>query len=212
MYIKIILITLLIVFILLQQLYPRTKHLSIGFICLFIIISLFIIVFRPSSMPDYINYKDLYNHLALDEYRYEPTAFLFRSISPSFLFFLMCFALVSISFKLKAINSISPYPLLSLVCFLSTYFVFHDMIQIRLSCAIGIFLFSLKYLIEGNRIKYLLCIAIATLFQYSSIIFAVFIFLKNKSLNIKLWVIIILLSLIGVLKVLSLLFFVFVIF
>lgn len=151
--------------------------LSILFICLVII--------RPDTLRDYKNYYNFFNFNG-DE-RFEVTAHFFRAISPNFIFFLFLYAIIAITVKFLAIKENSSYHLLSIITYLSTSFVLHDFIQIRVSCAIAFFLFSIKYLNNKNYLKYFFIILIACLFHKSALMFLFFPIINSKKINSLFW-------------------------
>ena len=72
--------------------------------------------------------------------------------------FLFLYAFIAITIKLYAIKENSSFHLLSIITYISTSYVLHDFIQIRVSCAIAIFLYSIKFLnnkknTQNNTIK-----------------------------------------------------------
>ena len=110
------------------------------------------------------------------------------------MFFLLLYAITSISIKLLAIKENSPYPLLSIITYISTSFVLHDFIQIRVSCAIGIFLYSIKFLCNKQYVKYCLCILLSIFFHKSAFIFFLFPFFNTKKFRGDFWIFLILIS------------------
>ncbi|MCI5606731.1 MAG: EpsG family protein [Spirochaetia bacterium] len=162
----------------------------------FILLSLFflaLIVARPSYFPDYKNYFSFYAGDAGE--RFEPAAKIIKKISPSFYIFLLFFGICGFCVKMVAIKQNTIYHNLVLFTYLSTTFILHDLIQIRASCAIAIFLFSLKYLIQKNYAKYYLLIFVSTLFHYSAVLFLfVPILCMSNKISVKFWILIILFS------------------
>ena len=93
------------------------------------------------------------------------------------------YAIMGISLKIKAIQKISDYKLLSLLIYFSGVFFLHDMNQIRAGVAIGFLLLSIPYIIEKNYKMFFFLLLIAVLFHYSAIIFGLFFFVNNKKIN-----------------------------
>ncbi|MGN8226122.1 EpsG family protein [Gracilimonas sp. BCB1] len=58
--------------------------------------------------------------------------------------------------------------------------------QVRQGIALGVFLYSLKYIRDGELNKYLMCIIIASLFHYSSLLLVFVYFIRLIKLN-KVW-------------------------
>lgn len=170
-----------------------TVKMSAGLFFFISFIFIIAIVVRPGYMPDYNAYYSFFSGESTSG-RFEPSAKLIKIISPGFHFFLFIFALISFGLKILTIKRCSSSQLLSLVTLLSTTFVLHDMIQIRASCAIAIFLWSLQYLSERKYLKYFSCIGIACLFHYSSAIyFFIPLFSKDK-ISRKFWILLFIVS------------------
>lgn len=144
---------------------------------------------ETAGLADYHNYFDFFNHAdKVIENRFEIAAKIIRAASPSFLIFLLAYSLFSVSLKLYTIKKISLYPLLSLITYLSTSFAQHDIVQIRISCAIAIFLFSIQFLVEKKYLTYIFLILLATCFHKSAVAFFIFLFFRTKTFHFKFWV------------------------
>lgn len=175
-----------------QHNYIKKCHVSLGLQILFIASLYLVIVFRSSSLPDYQGYYNFFNYKG--EERFEYTAKIIRIVSPSFFVFLFIYAAIGISTKLYAISKNSNFPILGVVAYLSTSFILHDLIQIRVSCAIGFFLISIKYLYDKKYIKYFLLVFVAVSFHKSALILLLFpIFVKDK-FNKLFWIPLVLVS------------------
>ena len=120
--------------------------------------------------------------------RFEVMAKVIRFFSPTFFIFLLFYSLISITLKVYTIDKISIYPLLSLVTYISTSFALHDIVQIRISCAIAIFLFSIRFLVERKYLIYVLLISIAVCFHKSSAAFFIFLFFRKNSFHPVFWI------------------------
>lgn len=84
--------------------------------------------------------------------------------------FLLLAASIGVSLKFIAIQRYSSLLYLSLITYYSKYFLVHEMVQIRVGIASGIFLLSLKYIRNRNIFKFLLLLSIAILFHYTAIV------------------------------------------
>lgn len=91
-------------------------------------------------------------------------------------FFLFITALVGVGSKFVAIRKYAPYILLSLISYYAKYYLLHELIQVRIGIAAGIFLLSVKYIEGRNYFKFFLFVAMASLFHYSAVLY-VFIYL-----------------------------------
>lgn len=84
--------------------------------------------------------------------------------------FLFLAACLGVSLKFVAIHRYSSLLYLSLITYYSKYFLVHEMVQIRVGIASGIFLLSLKYIKNRNIVKFLLLLSVSMLFHYSAVV------------------------------------------
>ncbi|WP_296689928.1 EpsG family protein [Treponema sp. UBA6852] len=177
-----------------QENYKRTLRFSFSAFVFFLVPILCFALSRffwadAAGLADYHNYFDFFNHAdKVIENRFEIMAKVIRFFSPTFFIFLLFYSLTSITLKVYTIDKISTYPLLSLITYISTSFALHDTVQIRISCAIAIFLFSIRFLVERKYFIYILLISIAVCFHKSSAAFFVFLFFRKKSFNPAFWI------------------------
>jgi len=116
------------------------------------------------------------------------TVSLFKSIFGEFYFpIFLFFACFGIALKATGIFKFSPYPYLSLLLYFPSIFFLHDMTQIRIGLAGGIFLFlALPSLLKNNqRGKYIFYCLLATLFHYSCLLYLGLLFVNRISFNKK---------------------------
>jgi len=110
------------------------------------------------------------------------------------------FAFLGIALKLKSFY-LSNSEALSLILYTGTFFMLHEMTQIRVGVAAGLFLCAIRYIQERNMKLYFLFIFMACLFHYSSFILFFLYFLNPHVLQKKLYVFLIggsvLLSILG---------------
>lgn len=105
---------------------------------------------------------------------------------PQILF--IVYALLSIPFKAYIITKLTDLWFLALAVWLSRYMILQDMTQIRVAVSTAVFLYSLLFLDNGRKDKYLLCCVVATFFHYSAIVMFPLVFIGNKELSKK-WII-----------------------
>lgn len=105
---------------------------------------------------------------------------------PQLLF--ITYALLSIPFKAYVLTKLTDMWFLALAVWLSRYMILQDMTQIRVAVSTAIFLYSLLFLDQGRKDKYLLCCLAATFFHYSAVVMFPLAFLGNKDLGKK-WLI-----------------------
>jgi hypothetical protein len=163
---------------------------------------------------DYFNYQYVFdnvyyitNHNYLYLITFEPgfiaIVFFFRTLFASnygvaIMFF---YAFCSLIIKVFAIKKLSINPYLSLLFYFSYFFLLHEMTQIRIGLASAFFLISLLSFLKGNRRAFIGWILIATCFHYSAIFYLLLLIFNTRNFNKKLYVGILVLSIIlGLLK------------
>ncbi len=151
----------------------KSSKVSSGIFILLNIIFILIATFRSPEMPDYENY---YNYFVFGGFERAEIGFItyvenIKHISNNPIFIFGAVATLSVGIKLFVIRKLSPFFWGSILVYLSNIFILHDIIQIRVAVASGILLWSTKYLEERNLKKFLLSVALASLFHISSIVF-----------------------------------------
>jgi len=101
--------------------------------------------------------------------------------------FFLIYATLGVSIKIYAIKRISSFPLLSVYLYICLYFILHEMTQIRVGVACGIFLLAIPDIVNKNFRMYLFKTLIAMSFHYSAIIMLVLYFVNNKNINRKIY-------------------------
>lgn len=146
----------------------------------------------PGGDHDSLNYQYAYESSGIleDSIRHEPTFYwlanIVRYTFNDFQFLLLAYAFIGVFFKLKAIKKLSPNLLfLPLLVYFCNYFMLHEMTQIRVGVAAGIFMCALKLLVEKKKWQYIGWIIIATLFHYSAAILIPLVFMKNTEIRKK---------------------------
>lgn len=84
--------------------------------------------------------------------------------------FLFLITFMSLSLKFYFFNKYSPYPILTVLCYLITFFWLHEYTQIRASLAIGFSLIFVAKMIEGKHKQGLIFLIFSVLSHYSAII------------------------------------------
>lgn len=117
----------------------------------------------------------------------EPTfawiSLIVRYIFNNFSYVLFFYAILGVLIKYKAIEKLTEFHYLTLLVYISTYYLLHEFTQIRVSIASGIFLIAIPFLAERRFYKYFVLILIATLFHYSALILLPLFLLSNKAPN-----------------------------
>ncbi|MBQ4776526.1 EpsG family protein [Pectobacterium versatile] len=93
------------------------------------------------------------------------------------------FSVLGVSLKLLAIRKLSLNPVLSVFLYITLYFILHEMTQMRVGVASGLFLLGLYDLCNDNKKSFFLKISIATLFHYSAILGFLVLFFDKKKIN-----------------------------
>lgn len=158
-------------------------------------IGLILIILAGFRPLEYFNDSDTYLvmiHLYDDIFQAEPTFWLINQFNKRFLggydqVFFLIYAFLGISLKMIAIKRGSIYPLLSVYIYLCFYLILHDMTQIRVGVASGLFLLAIPDLANKDLKKYYLKTAIAMTFHYSAVIMVFLYFLKNNKINKSLY-------------------------
>ncbi|RYE13972.1 MAG: EpsG family protein [Rickettsiales bacterium] len=162
-----------------------------------LIILISIAAFRsPSSNNDYKEYVYYYNNLSsLTLQQVEPTFIVIANISkvvfgsPIGLFII--YSILGVSLKGLAFFKLTKFYLLSLLLYVSFYFLLHEMTQIRVGVASAILLLSIPFMYDRKLwIFFLLCI-VGICFHYSFLAFPLCYFLDTKKLNVKIYLIVI---------------------
>jgi hypothetical protein len=204
-----ILFILLFFYTVIDRVSPRIPSLlifiSIGFI-LFVIAG-----FRSSNVDrDYLPYVDYFqsikdfgfyfhnSYLTYAEPFYYFIPLFFKTLSNGYFIELtfLLFALVGVCFKLRGIYLLTSYWALSLLIYYSNFFLLHEMTQIRIGVATGLFLIAIKHYVKKNNIKSFIAILIAIMFHYSSILMLVLFLLKRDTIKLTNYFIVIGISII----------------
>jgi hypothetical protein len=155
----------------------------IAFICL-----TFQVGFRWETGTDWFTYSLQFNDAILPhqikedlflgyEIGYIYFVYVIRLFTDNYTFFLVTHALIYYFLVFKSIKFLSPYPIISLFIFYSS--TMGLMGSNRQLIALAICLYSLKFILEKKRLKFLLCVLVAFFFHASALIFLVYYFLNR---------------------------------
>jgi transmembrane protein EpsG len=180
----------------------KTNKLSIYHFVALIFIC-FVVGFRFEVGVDWKDYKNIYEALSLDksmtfqdtygEWGYFIINKLLANLDFNYTMMFFTLALITWYFIFKSVPAIL-LPLILFFLFTDEFF-FSSMNLVRQYVAMGIFLYSIKFIINRNLIKYLFCIALAMLFHTSALFLLFLYFLPYEKLyNQKLWLITFLIS------------------
>lgn len=140
---------------------------------------------KPEEIADYMTYQHYYNALSLNynpKESLEPTFKWITALSPSFSILILIYALLAVSLNIWVIQRYSCNIPLSLLLYLSPFFVLHDMIQIRVAVSCALMLWAVTYIPTRDWKKYFTLIVIACLFHISSIMFIPIYFLSGTKM------------------------------
>lgn len=180
---------LLVLFLILASvsLFDKDKDTLVVWIYIGVVVAMTILAaFKPIGIDaDSLTYLDHYNGSAKVDIEFTCSLIcdISRQIfqSPQYIF--VIYALLAIPIKAYGTARMTDLWFVSLLVWMSNYYILHDLTQIRAAVAAGIFIYSLYYLQHGDRLKYLLCIAVACCFHLSAILLLFLVFLGNKPLS-----------------------------
>lgn len=168
------------------------KNINSLFMFFFGLLLIIIAGFRPLEY-----FRDTENYLTMlhsfdNIWQSEPTFWILNQFNQLLLggndqIFFLIYAILAITIKIIAINRLSSLPLLSVYLYICLYFVLHEMTQIRVGVACGIFLLAIPDIVNKNFRMYLFKTLIAMAFHYSAIIMLVLYFVNNKNINRKVY-------------------------
>lgn len=133
---------------------------------------------------DYINYVTYFHEQ--DFLQVEPTFVLISKgiylfIGPYPIYIFVLFAAIGVSLKLVAIKQLSSLWFLSLVIYISNFFILHEMTQMRAGIASALLLLCVKPIYERDLKRFLLFSLLGFLFHYSAIVILPLWFLGVKA-------------------------------
>lgn len=88
----------------------------------------------------------------------------------SYNIFILLLTTISVYFLLKLIYENSPLPMFSVLLYLSTYYLFYNMVLLRQMVAVVAFIYCIYFIIKNENKKFLLSFFVGCLFHYSIII------------------------------------------
>ncbi|WP_226064002.1 EpsG family protein [Kaistella polysaccharea] len=141
--------------------------------------------FREDSF-DYIIYELLFeNYETISvEPAFKTISYLVTQFTEDIRYLFLIFAFLGVSLKLKGITTLSNFVLLSLVVYVSNFYLLHEMTQIRAGVASAFLLLSIKPNMERDLKKFLLFAILGFLFHYSALLILPLWFLPKK-INVK---------------------------
>lgn len=184
---KIFLVLLFIILFLLSVIDIAEKNKHVIFRLLSLIFFTTALVASESS-KDYLSYHTAFSFIeGYKDTRFEPTFSLIvktiKIFSSNSIFLFATYAIIGVFIKFFAIKKLTNLYFLSLLIYLSNYYLLHEINQIRAGVASGILLLSIKPLYERNSKLFFLSSILAISFHYSAIIILPLWFLNPHKLN-----------------------------
>lgn len=152
---------------------------------------------RPSyCCRDYEVYVEYYKSLSSIPFTIlEPTYFLIAEISKvilnGYLGVFILYSILGVGLKAFAFTKLTKYYSISLILYFCSFYLLHEMTQIRVGVASAILLLSIPSIVDRKLLTFLFFLVVGTLFHYSFIIFILFYFLDTKSIKPTVYVIVI---------------------
>jgi hypothetical protein len=112
------------------------------------------------------------------------------SLNDKVILLFMFFAVLGVFLKVIAIKQLSSFWLLSVLIYFSSYFILHEMTQIRIGVATGFLILSIPSIKDRKLAKFLSFVFLAALFHYSSLIFLPLYLVNPTKISIKKYLII----------------------
>lgn len=167
---------------------------------IFIFLSLLIFAgLRYKTGTDYMNYYQIFKNINLNLYREKGFVllnYIIKNIFSNFSILILILTLISLSTKFIYIIKFSYYWLITIFLYFSTYFLRWEMGAIRIGIAAGILMHSSLHIKNRNFFKFIFLVFIAFMFHKASILFIIVYFIGNKNYKNRLWLFIILLSIV----------------
>jgi len=144
---------------------------------------------RPvNSDRDYKNYIISYNiisngNIVFIEPAFYVIVYIVKYIFNDTLFLFIIFAILGVTLKFTAIKHLSEFWFLSLVVYISYFYILHEMTQIRVGVAAGLMLLAIKPIYERDIKKFLCYTFFAFLFHYSAILILLIWFIPTHKVN-----------------------------
>jgi hypothetical protein len=146
------------------------RHLTFFFFGTLLIVTA---AFRGDGDFDYSGYVEMFNRQ--DTFAIEPSFVLISYVIHQFLggnpiYLFIFYAFFGVSLKLVAIKQLTELWFLSLVVYLSNFFILHEMTQIRAGIASAILLLCIKPIYERDLKRFFILTTVACCFHYSAVI------------------------------------------
>ena len=156
------------------------------FLCFLIIL----IGFRYNVGTDWSEYESVYNALNFQNFNISRFGFLFsflmmifKSLGLSFMAFSFVIFFISLVLIEKTISKFSKNYFFSFFIYLNTIFLIFHINGIRQGIALSIIFYSIKYILNNNKSRYMFSVILASFFHISAIIFLPVYWLRKLKIN-----------------------------
>ena len=178
-----------IVFFIIFILYVfKDNNITIFFICLMLI--LFAGLRSNNVDRDYNGYESYYNSVinngwqaTLVEPSFSLISMTVNFFSGNFRYLFILYAIIGVLLKIRGIILLSNNWILSVLLYFPSYFFLHEMTQIRVGVATGIFLISIVSIYNKAPLRFLLFLTLAIFFQFTAIVMLPIYFLNPNKFN-----------------------------
>jgi hypothetical protein len=164
----------------------KTNKITQSFFFLVILLILLAAFRDGNAVRDYNGYVSVYKKEStyLIEISFYIIAWLVNHVFfNNVIFLFVIYAILGVSLKAKAIRELTALYFLSLVIYISSFYILHELTQIRAGVAAGFLLLCIKPVYERNLRKFLLFASCAVLFHYSALPIYFLWFLKGDRIN-----------------------------
>jgi hypothetical protein len=139
-----------------------------------------------NTVRDYSNYVAMYKgtYKTFIEISFSIIVWLVKHIffdNVSFLFII--YAILAVVIKIKAIKELTDLYFLSLVVYMSEFFIYHELTQMRTAVATGFLLLCIKPIYERDFRKFIAFASCAVFFHYSAFLVFFLWFIKKNPIN-----------------------------
>ena len=146
---------------------------------------------------DYQNYISFFNQIkagqsvsVINDLGFTYISRLAFLLSNTYIYLFVIYASIGVSVKLFSFYKILGirFSFLGVIIYFSNFYLLHEMTQIRVGVATGIFLISIRYIINRQFIKFLICLAIAAFFHVTILLVLPLYFLKFERVKPVFWI------------------------
>jgi hypothetical protein len=93
------------------------------------------------------------------------------------------YGIISLGLKIKVIENESYYPLVSLLIYFSSWFVLHELFQIRVGASVAFMYFSIPFLLKKEYFKFFVTAILAVFFHTQAILIFLFLMIPKRKIS-----------------------------